>query len=269
MDSQELMAKYNQEDAQYYEQLEQMQINNIADEQERSQAMLEFEFEKERDKIRSSVSNEELRLQMLDELEKNYKNIKKDRTEQIEQAKRDAIFTTLNATAEGINAIGQLMGRNNKFQKAAALFQIGTNMAQAIASAVKESAENPANSTTFGAAGVAQFAVMTAQILTGIAQAKAVLTEPPASFAVGGFTGNTGTGYGYDYQGNEVAGIVHTNEMVFNAKQANDLQKTMGAVRAMLGGKNGKGIAERIEVNIVDIARVSANSNRVKQAAKL
>lgn len=269
MDRQELMAKYNQEDAQYYEQLEQMQIANIADEQERSQAMLEFEFEKEREKIRSSVSNEELRLQMLDELEKKYQNLSKDRTKQTEQAKRDAIFTTLNATADGINAIGQLMGRNNKFQKAAALFQIGTNMAQAISSAVKESAENPANSTTFGAAGVAQFAVMTAQILTGIAQAKAVLTEPPASFAVGGFTGNTGTGYGYDYQGNEVAGIVHTNEMVFNAKQANDLQKTMGAVRAMLGGKNGKGIAERIEVNIVDIARVSANSNRVKQAAKL
>lgn len=262
-----------------------IQLND--NERQRGLDLLQFDAEKEKERIQNSMADlwskaeasrlvddqllkdKERFIKEMDAKDKALKDADKQRTEETEQAKRDAIFTTLNATAEGINAIGQLMGRNNKFQKAAALFQIGTNMAQAISAAVKESAENPANSTTFGLAGVAQFAAMTAQILVGIAQAKSVLTEPPASFAVGGFTGNTGTGFGYDYQGNEVAGIVHTNEMVFNAKQANDLHKTMGAVRAMLGGKNGKGIAERIEVNIVDIARVSANSNRVKQAAKL
>lgn len=270
MDRHELMVKYNNEDAQYYEQLEQMKINNIANEQERSQAMLEFEFEREREKIRNTVANEELKYQLLDELEKKYQTESTNRTIQTEQAKRDAVFATINSTIDGLTALGSLLEKNGEFTQAMTLFKIGANMAEAISSAIAAASANPANSVTFGAAGAAQFAASAAQIAVGIAQAKAVLTEPPKGFNVGGHTGNTGMGYGYDYQGNEVAGIVHTNEMVFNAKQANDLQKTMGAVKAMLSSNSmGKGINDRIEVNIVDIAKVSTNSSRVREAAKL
>lgn len=69
------------------------------------------------------------------------------------------------------------------------LAKIAFDTAAAISSLVAASNANPANSTTFGAAGAAQFIAGLAQILGNIAQAKKVLSSAPTvkAKAEGGF----------------------------------------------------------------------------------
>jgi len=102
-----------------------------------------------------------------------------------EKAIRDAKIEIASSIAQGLGAIGEAFIKDQKklekFNKAQALIQIGIDTAKAISSLVAMSSANPLNSVTGGAAGVAQYAAGIVQIVTNIAKAKALLTNPTSS----------------------------------------------------------------------------------------
>ena len=119
------------------------------------------------------------------------------RLDSIEKAKneRDAKIQFANEIATGIGAIGEMFIKDQKkleqFNKAQALIQIGIDTAKAISSLTAMSQANPLNAVTGGAAGIAQYASGIVQIITNIAKAKALLSNPNGSASVGG--GGTGS----------------------------------------------------------------------------
>lgn len=102
-----------------------------------------------------------------------------------EKAIRDAKIEIASSVAQGLGAIGEAFIKDQKklekFNKAQALIQIGIDTAKAISSLVAMSSANPLNSVTGGAAGIAQYAVGIVQIVTNIAKAKALLTNPTST----------------------------------------------------------------------------------------
>ena len=109
------------------------------------------------------------------------------RLESVEKAKaeRDAKITFASDIAEGITAIGGMFIKDQKklekFNKASALVQIGIDTARAISALVAMSQANPANAVTAGGAGIAQFASGIVQIITNVAKAKALLSNPSST----------------------------------------------------------------------------------------
>ena len=103
---------------------------------------------------------------------------------EIEKAKqvRDTKIQFASDIANGIGAIGEMFIKDQKklekFNKAQALVQIGIDTAKAISSLVAMSQANPANAVTGGGAGIAQFASGIVQIITNVAKAKALLSNP-------------------------------------------------------------------------------------------
>ena len=112
-----------------------------------------------------------------------------------EKARAAALQSIEQSIYDGAAALGQIFINDSKklerFQKAQALVQIGIDTAKAISALVAASQGNPANAVTGGLAGVAQFASGIAQILTNIAKAKQLLTNPQAT---GGVSGGGGGG---------------------------------------------------------------------------
>ena len=102
-----------------------------------------------------------------------------------EKAIRDAKIEIASSVAQGLGAIGEAFIKDQKklekFNKAQALIQIGIDTAKAISSLVAMSSANPLNSVTGGAAGIAQYAAGIVQIVTNIAKAKALLTNPTST----------------------------------------------------------------------------------------
>jgi hypothetical protein len=95
-----------------------------------------------------------------------------ERQKTIAEAKIQLAFAIL-------GAIGEIAGRESKIGKAAALADIAYSTGKAIAKLVEMSQANPANSVTFGAAGIAQFAAGISIIAANIAQAKSILSSAP------------------------------------------------------------------------------------------
>jgi hypothetical protein len=116
----------------------------------------------------------------------------KQRLASIEKAKaeRDAKITFANDIANGITAVGGMLIKDQKkleqFNKASALVQIGIDTAKAISSLVAMSQSNPLNAVTGGGAGIAQFASGIVQIITNIAKAKSLLSNPSSTPSAGG-----------------------------------------------------------------------------------
>jgi hypothetical protein len=114
-----------------------------------------------------------------------------------EKAIRDAKIEIASSVAQGLGAIGEAFIKDQKklekFNKAQALIQIGIDTAKAISSLVAMSSANPLNSVTGGAAGVAQYAAGIVQIVTNIAKAKALLTNPTSSPSPNGSGGGGGS----------------------------------------------------------------------------
>ena len=110
----------------------------------------------------------------------------------IEQAKnkRDALLNFASDVNEGVKQLGNIFINDQKklekFQKASALVQIAIDTAKAISSLVAMSSANPLNAVSGGAAGIAQYASGIVQILTNVAKAKALLSNPSASASGGG-----------------------------------------------------------------------------------
>jgi hypothetical protein len=115
-----------------------------------------------------------------------------------EKAIRDAKIEIASSVANGLGAIGEAFIKDQKklekFNKAQALIQIGIDTAKAISSLVAMSSSNPLNAVTGGAAGIAQYAAGIVQIVTNIAKAKALLSNPSSTPS----TNNSGGGGGGD-----------------------------------------------------------------------
>lgn len=140
----------------------------------------------------------EIREKYLDERDKKnkefYENQKKQERDALEQTKNNFL------------ALADLFSQGSEARKLFALAAIGTDTAEAISALTAASEKNPFNSTTFGAAGVAQFAAGIIRIIANMVAAKQFLDG--GSFASGGYTGPGGK-----YQ---PAGIVHKGEVVWN-----------------------------------------------------
>ena len=106
------------------------------------------------------------------------------------QAERDAKIQFATDINSGIQQLGNIFINDQKklekFQKATALVQIAIDTAKAISSLVAMSQANPLNAVTGGGAGLAQYASGIVQILTNVAKAKALLSNPSASASGGG-----------------------------------------------------------------------------------
>jgi hypothetical protein len=137
----------------------------------------------------------------LKKAEMDKKNLEEDtrlKLESIEKAKneRDAKIAFAGDIANGITAIGGMLIKDQKklekFNKASALVQIGIDTAKAISSLVAMSQSNPLNAVTAGGAGIAQFASGIVQIITNVAKAKSLLSNPSSTPSGGGGGGGGG-----------------------------------------------------------------------------
>lgn len=117
---------------------------------------------------------------------------KKYALKKIEDAKaeRDAKIQFATDINSGLTQLGNIFINDQKklekFQKATALVQIAIDTAKAISSLVAMSSANPLNAVTGGGAGLAQYASGIVQILTNVAKAKALISNPSASASGGG-----------------------------------------------------------------------------------
>jgi hypothetical protein len=91
------------------------------------------------------------------------------------QAYQIAFQGTTIDVIEGLSQMADAFGKFGKESKALTLFQIGLDTASAISSLVKMSEANPANTVTFGAAGMIQFATGLVRIFANIMMARKVI----------------------------------------------------------------------------------------------
>jgi hypothetical protein len=108
----------------------------------------------------------------------------------------------LRSSVDLLTQTARLAQEGSELQRAAALFAIGVDTAEAISALTAASEGNPANTVTFGGAGIAQFISGLARIIGNIATAKQYI----GGFAEGGYTGAGGK--------YETAGVVHRGEYV-------------------------------------------------------
>ena len=114
------------------------------------------------------------------------------------EAERQAKLQVATEVVNGISTLGNAFIKDQKklekFNKASALVQIGIDTAKAISALVAMSQSNPLNAVTAGTAGIAQFASGIVSILTNIAKAKQLLSNPGASASGSGGGGGGDTG---------------------------------------------------------------------------
>ena len=147
----------------------------------------------------------EQQAQKLNEIEKKYADENVAEQQKLQQERLQALQSSFSAFGDFITASFELIGgegeKSAKFQKLATLAKIAFDTASAISSLVASSSANPANATTFGAAGIAQYVSGFARIIANIAQAKKILTSAPEvkQKAEGGFLSVTGANDGRTY----------------------------------------------------------------------
>jgi hypothetical protein len=148
---------------------------------------------------------QEQQSQKLNEIEKKYADENVAEQQRLQQERLQALQSSFSAFGDFITASFELIGgegeKSAKFQKLATLAKIAFDTASAISSLVASSSANPANATTFGAAGIAQYVSGFARIIANIAQAKKILTSAPEvkQKAEGGFLSVTGASDGRTY----------------------------------------------------------------------
>jgi uncharacterized membrane protein len=176
-----------------------------ATDEEKEIKQLETKYETELKLLGDSIEGKLLLAEKLEkdrtEIENKYALERIATAEAERQAKLQVATEVVNGIATLGNAFIKDQKKLEKFNKASALVQIGIDTAKAISSLVAMSQANPLNAVTAGTAGIAQFASGIVSILTNIAKAKQLLTNPGASASGdtsgggggGGDTGNTST----------------------------------------------------------------------------
>jgi hypothetical protein len=178
-----------------------------------------------------------------------------------EQALRDAKISFVGQTVEGIGELGKLFINDQKklekVNKAMALVQIGIDTAKAISALVATAQANPLNSLTFGGAGLAQYASGIIQIITNIAKAKALLSNPSASVS----GGSSGGGGGASGGGTNAEAMQPQFNMFGSAGNANTINAS--------GQPNSNNITVTAVVSETEITSTQNNINRIKESASL
>lgn len=163
----------------------------------------------------------------LKEIELKYANETVADQQKLQQERLQALQSSFSAFGDFITASFELIGgegeKSAKFQKLATLAKIAFDTASAISSLVASSSANPANATTFGAAGIAQYVSGFARIIANIAQAKKILTSAPEvkQKAEGGFLSVTGASDGRTYNartmGTPTTGLLPNYPVLFKS----------------------------------------------------
>ena len=176
------------------------------------------------------------------------------------EKRREAILSLATTTNEGLNQLGQLFINDQKkleqFQKATALVQIGIDTAKAISSLVAAAQANPFNGVSAGAAGIAQFATGIVQILTNMAKAKQLLTNPTSSPNAGG-GGLSG--------GGSATATAQATPAVNLFGQGNQLNQ----VGAPTGVESNQNITVQAVVSETDVTTTQTKIDKIKKNAEL
>lgn len=195
---------FNEAEAQNKENIEEVNYQAGLTAREKERQDLQYHYDEllaqaERYGVDATNIEAEFALKKAEMDKKNLEEDNKLKLESIEKAKneRDAKIAFANDIANGITAIGGMFIKDQKklekFNKASALVQIGIDTAKAISSLVAMSQSNPLNAVTAGGAGIAQFASGIVQIITNVAKAKSLLSNPSSTPSGGGGGGGGGS----------------------------------------------------------------------------
>lgn len=213
-------------------------------------------------KLSLAQDNAQLTYALTEESKKKQAEInERYRLEEVEkeEALRQAKISIVSSTAEGIAQIGNAFIKDQKklekFQKTMALIQIGVDTAKAISALVAASSANPLNGVSFGAAGIAQYAAGIVQIVTNIAKAKALLTNPTAPVSGGG------NGGGGSSASSSASAVAPQFNMFGSAGNANTLNAS--------GQPNNQNITVTAVVSETEITSTQGKVNKIKQSASL
>ena len=236
-------------------------LDTLGTEQEKELIKLKEDYDA---KYLLAKGNDELMLALTDESKKKESEInERYRLAEIEkeQALRDAKISFVGQTVEGIGELGKLFINDQKklekVNKAMALVQIGIDTAKAISALVATAQANPLNSLTFGGAGLAQYASGIIQIITNIAKAKALLSNPSASVS----GGSSGGGGGASGGGTNAEAMQPQFNMFGSAGNANTINAS--------GQPNSNNITVTAVVSETEITSTQNNINRIKESASL
>lgn len=212
-------------------------------------------------KLLLAKDNAQLTYALTEESKKKQAEInERYRLEEVEKEEtlRQAKISIVGSTAEGIAQIGNAFIKDQKklekFQKTMALVQIGVDTAKAISALVAASSANPLNGVSFGAAGIAQYAAGIVQIVTNIAKAKALLTNPTAPVSGGG-------GGGSSSASSSASAVAPQFNMFGSAGNANTLNAS--------GQSNNQNITVTAVVSETEITSTQNNINKIKESASL
>lgn len=213
-------------------------------------------------KLLLAKDNAQLTYALTEESKKKQAEInERYRLEEVEKEEtlRQAKISIVGSTAEGIAQIGNAFIKDQKklekFQKTMALIQIGVDTAKAISALVAASSANPLNGVSFGAAGIAQYAAGIVQIVTNIAKAKALLTNPTAPVSGGGGGGGSSSA------SSSASAVAPQFNMFGSAGNANTLNAS--------GQPNNQNITVTAVVSETEITSTQGKVNKIKQSASL
>ena len=214
-------------------------LKSIQDEQLTSdQKALQALKTKYEEELKLAEGNDQLKRA----LDKKYKDDKQKLEDdaakaaiEAKQKERDAIIKAASDIFNSVSSFGGMLIKDQKklekFNKAAALVQIGIDTAKAISALVAASNENPWNSVSAGAAGVAQFASGIVQIATNIAKAKQILTSGGTPSAGGGGTSSEASGSASVAQqvpqAAQLFGSANTGNVMSAGSTSNETQTSM------------------------------------------
>jgi len=236
-------------------------LETLGTEQEKELAKLKEDYKA---KLLLAKDNAALMYVLLEEEKNKRAEInERYRLAEIEKEKqlRDAKISFVGDTVQGIAELGKLFINDQKklekINKAMALVQIGIDTATAISALVANSQANPLNAVTFGSAGLAQYASGIIQIVTNIAKAKALLSNPGSSPS----GGSSGGGGGASGGGASASAVTPQFNMFGSAGNANTINAS--------GQPNGQNITVTAVVSETEITSTQNNINKIKESASL
>jgi hypothetical protein len=257
---------FNEAEAQNKENIEEINYQAGLTAREKERQDLQYHYDEllaqaERYGVDSTNIEAEFATKKAEMDKKNLEEDKKLKQESIDKAKneRDAKIAFAGDIANGIGAIGGMFIKDQKklekFNKAQALVQIGIDTAKAISSLVAMSQANPLNSVTAGGAGIAQYASGIVQIITNVAKAKALLSNPSGSASASSSGGG----------GGESTSVSMATPAVQMFGQGNNLN-SQGSTKSANANQN---MVVTAVVSETDITNTQNKISKIKQSAEL
>jgi hypothetical protein len=258
---------FNEAEAQNQEDIEEINYQAGLTAREKERQDLQYHYDEllaqaQRYGVDSTNIEAEFALKKAEMDKKNLEEDKKLKLESIQKAQneRDAKIAFANDIANGITAIGGAFIKDQKkleqFNKASALVQIGIDTAKAISALVAMSQSNPANAITGGGAGIAQFASGIVQIITNVAKAKSLLSNPSGSA-----TASSGGGSGTDTS----TSVSMATPAVQMFGQGNNLN-SQGGTKSVNANQN---MVVTAIVSETDITNTQTKISKIQQSAEL